>query len=426
MVTRTQLRAPGARSEITLVRQFDRRIHSKVNKILALTVHFGSRKVFAYLSYTLTLSASSALVFPPNFILSHFHRQTDYFWTPEVLGKQVNLLRLNDAHEDEEEVEEEEDEVEEGGHGLSAANMTIALPPAPALIPGEDLDTEGSDLLNLISTSLDRFNALLHTESACAVSASMPPDQQQGRQPQDCGIPIPVAYSQVASHMNTALENFSNSVMRTWTTIPECPPHSVSPSSFFPGLVSSQHTTQLLSKESLAAAATTVAAATSAFGKTPKILCSPPGLPRLAAASNHLFEMASSNDSNSTRSHLDNATACIAVAAAATAERKRSSNTCSSLSETSLWDSQWGQFPSEPKVFVDPTRQLHRQIVPRAPGIRLVNPSVLLDSVRGSHLLYEVSVANLGSAPVEANPRPCLTQFAKTVAFGSWSPSLEE
>nr|VZI09166.1 unnamed protein product [Spirometra erinaceieuropaei] len=134
---------------------------------------------------------------------------TDYFWTPEVLGKQVNLLRLNDAHEDE---EEDEDEVEEGGHGLSAANLTISLPPASALIPGEDLDTEGSDLLNLISTSLDRFNALLHTESACAGSASMPLDQQQGHQPQDCGIPIPTAYSQVPSHMNSALENFSNSV----------------------------------------------------------------------------------------------------------------------------------------------------------------------------------------------------------------------
>ncbi|KAL7059015.1 hypothetical protein AAHC03_013039 [Spirometra sp. Aus1] len=133
---------------------------------------------------------------------------TDYFWTPEVLGKQVNLLRLNDAQEDEEE-EEEEDEVEERGHGLSAAKP---LPPAPALIPGEDLDTEGSDLLNLISTSLDRFNALLHTESACAGSASMPLDQQQGHQPQDCGIPIPTAYSQVPSHMNSALENFSNSV----------------------------------------------------------------------------------------------------------------------------------------------------------------------------------------------------------------------
>ncbi|VDL96592.1 unnamed protein product [Schistocephalus solidus] len=131
-------------------------------------------------------------------------RETDFFCTPEVLGKQANLLRLNDALEDEEEVEEQ---------ASSAANLTIALPSAQTLFPSEDADTEGSDLLNLISTSLDRFNAQLHMESACTDSVSTPRNQRQSHQPQDCGIPIPIAaYPQVSGHTNPLSENFSNSL----------------------------------------------------------------------------------------------------------------------------------------------------------------------------------------------------------------------
>uniref|UniRef100_A0A0X3PN34 C3H1-type domain-containing protein n=1 Tax=Schistocephalus solidus TaxID=70667 RepID=A0A0X3PN34_SCHSO len=261
---------------------------------------------------------------------------TDFFCTPEVLGKQANLLRLNDALEDEEEVEEQ---------ASSAANLTIALPSAQTLFPSEDADTEGSDLLNLISTSLDRFNAQLHMESACTDSVSTPRNQRQSHQPQDCGIPIPIAaYPQVSGHTNPLSENFSNSVIRAWATDSDCPPCSISPSSLFsalPSSSSSQHATQLLSKEPLTGAA--AASAAPAFGKTSRILPSPPGLPRLAASS-HLFEIASSNDSNSTRSpHLD-------AAATAMLDKRRSPNTCSSLSETPLWDSQWGQFPAEPGV----------------------------------------------------------------------------
>ncbi|VDM02082.1 unnamed protein product [Schistocephalus solidus] len=144
------------------------------------------------------------------------------------------------------------------------------------------------------------------------------------------------------SSIFTSERGTGNSVIRAWATDSDCPPCSISPSSLFsalPSSSSSQHATQLLSKEPLTGAA--AASAAPAFGKTSRILPSPPGLPRLAASS-HLFEIASSNDSNSTRSpHLD-------AAATAMLDKRRSPNTCSSLSETPLWDSQWGQFPAEP------------------------------------------------------------------------------